>query len=593
MFKKIKKKHIILTLVVLFSAYMIEDLALSQMDKPDVVPYSQFQTALEEGKVDIIFYSTDTEYMRYFLFNDETKDMDFKDLQDYTYDSKEALSTYYPAYDTFRRECLEAGVRMTVRDFTPSSLKLIQAATALAIPIVFIYLIWMLYKTTMRFDKEKVGDLTTSSVRFDDVIGQNEVLNDVRFIVELMKNPQLGTDIGARIPKGLLLSGEPGTGKTLIAKAIAGEAGVPFIYMNASSFVEMFVGLGAKRVRDLFAQARKNAPCIIFIDEIDAVGAKRTRVGGSSENDQTLNALLQEMDGFSTSEGIFIIGATNIPDKLDKALLRAGRFDREIVIAPPRDWQTRKELFEYYTKDKALAEDVDLTTLAKQTVGFTGADISAIINEAALIASMDKLGAITMASVEHAIDKHVFKGNRKDKKDKDEDRQVVAYHEAGHAVMSYLLNIKIARASIVGTTTGVGGAVFRQDDDKLMPTKRDYLNRVMVCYGGRASEEIKFKEITVGASNDIEQATHLLKDYVARFGFDEGFGLVNLDSLSEGTVVNNEVIREKVSELSHKCYAEAVEKLKTRYELVERLAEKLLELESLSADAIYEILEDE
>ena len=590
--KKIKKKYIIILLFVLFIVFVSVDVAIAKLHTPKLVPYTEFEEQVKAGKVDVVYYSSDTETMRYYLFNDETKDMSYDDRKEYVYDEEDAIGTYYPAYEDFRKECLEQGIRLIVKDFTPSSLKIIQLASALLIPIVIIYLAWTIYKTTVKFDKDTTGDMvTTSNVKFADVIGLDEVLKDVQFIVELMKNPNLGSDVGARVPKGILLSGEPGTGKTLIAKAIAGEAGVPFIYMNASSFVEMFVGLGAKRVRSLFEQARKHSPCIIFIDEIDAVGAKRTRSGTNSENDQTLNALLQEMDGFSTSEGIFIIGATNIPDKLDKALLRAGRFDREIVIPPPHDWKIRRQLFEHYLKGKSLADDVDIKALSKQTVGFTGADIEAIVNEAALITSMNKLSSLNMDSFENAIDKHIFKGNRTNNKDKEEDRRIVAYHEAGHAVVSYLQGIKIARASIVGTTTGVGGAVFRQEDDRILPTKTDFKKKIMVCYGGRASEEIKFNEITVGASNDIEQATHLMKDYFSRFGFDEGIGLVNIDELTDGPALSNDFIREKVSKLSNEIYQDTVKLLKDKYDLVERLAEKLLELESLSSDAIYEVLE--
>lgn len=429
-----------------------------------------------------------------------------------------------------------------------------------------------------------------SDVRFTDVIGLDEILDDVKFIVEMLKNPNLGEKTGAKLPKGILFSGDPGVGKTLIAKAIAGEADVPFIYVNASSFVEMFVGLGAKRVRDVFEAARQNLPCIVFIDEIDAVGGKRSSRNNNGESDQTLNALLQEMDGFSTREGLFVIGATNLPDKLDRALVRAGRFDRKLEINPPRDWRVRSELFSHYLKGKPLCDDVNIEVLSRQTVGFTGADISAIVNEASIISAMHDGVALSLADLETAIDKHLFKGNRVDREEQKEDKQLVAYHEAGHAVMSYLLGIPIARASIVGMTSGVGGAVFQQEMDTHFLTNEDFRNKIMVQYAGRASEEIKFKRVSIGASNDITQATNLIMGYIQKYGFDKDFGLLDMDVLRDNTLIEAETLLTKMSKMSNDLYEETLKLLADNYELVERLAVKLLELESLTSDAILEIL---
>lgn len=560
-----------------------------QLAKIEKVEYTEFLDDVKNGKVDTIYYSASDEWMTYTLLNDDTKDMTQDERENYTYKSKDKRRVQYPAYDTFRKDMLEEDVHLVLDRNNASIIDVLSMIISLAIPIIWVVLILKMMKgQTKGVDAKDI--IQTSDVKFSDVIGQDEILDDVKFITELLKNRDLGEEIGAKVPKGILLSGEPGTGKTLIAKAIAGEAGVPFIYVNSSSLIEMFVGLGAKRVRETFKIARKNAPCIVFFDEIDSIGIKRDTRGSNTENEQTINALLQEMDGFTGRDGVFIIAATNRADKLDSALTRAGRFDRQIVVNKPRDWKVRVKLFEFYLKRFSVSDDIDIETLAKQISGFTGADIAAICNEASIIAVMHKKPYIDMACLEEAIDKKVFKGNRAKEEHFKEDKKIVAYHEAGHAVMHYLLGEPMSRASIIGTTSGVGGVVFGEDSDTQFLTKEYYENRVKICYAGRASEQIKFNSVTQGASSDITQATGILEEYVSRLGFDEEFGLLDMNVLAEKQIIDKSNAFELMQKKSKELYTETVELLIKNYDLVERLAQALLESETLSGKEIEEIL---
>lgn len=593
--KNLKKSYIIAVVILLFIVWVGIDSYYSEKNEPEHVNYTQFVKDLKAGKIDTVYYNTQREYMRYTLLNKDTKKMSYKERKEYKYDSKYWRMTEYPSYDNFRRDVLLADTYVVLRTFDPVSTTVLTLVGTLAIPVLFVVMLFGIYKSSLggALSRRKRGDfIQTSDVKFDNVIGHDELKDDLQFIVKMLKNPKLGSKTGARLPKGVLFSGSPGTGKTMLAKAIAGEANVPFLYADASAFVEMYVGLGAKRVRELFDIAKKNTPCIIFIDEIDAIGGKRRESGGTTEHDQTLNALLQEMDGFSTQSGIFVIGATNTPDKLDKALIRSGRFDRKVEVNPPKGWRVRKQIFEYYLRGKKLSESADLVVVSKQTVGFTGADIEAVVNEASIISAMRDSDTISMEDIESAVDKQIFKGNRSKDKRESNDRVVVAYHEAGHAVVSYLLGIKLARASIIGTTSGVGGAVFQQESDSQFKTNEDFINDIKVCYGGRASEEIKFKTITTGASSDITKATELLNGYIQRYGFDNDFGLLDMDVLKDNMLIEADTMLSKMSELSRKFYKDTVNLLSENYGLVEVLAKKLLEVETLSADNIYELLEN-
>ena len=591
-YKAHKKVAIPLTVMVIMLLISLDTMSFNN-NKPKEVTYNEFKKLVKEHKVDTVYYEASTEEMRFTLYNKHTKGKTKKDIEDekYTYPKEDWRLTQYPAGETFREDMLKAGVNLEVRTFEPVTVKILSTLLTLFFPILFLVLLWNIF--SLQFMKGgKSYELTTNiDTRFSDVIGHDEVIKDLKFLVKLMREPEKYSDEDVNIPRGVLFSGEPGTGKTLLARAIAGESNVPFYYVNASNFIEIYAGTGAKRVRALFKQAKKTQPCIIFIDEIDAIGCQRGKVHGTSEDTQTLNALLQEMDGFDKDLKILIIGATNNAERLDKALVRSGRFDRQIIISPPANADERIELLKYFLRNKKLDESVDLEVLSKQMIGYTGADINSVVNEAELIRLSNEQEFITMDALEEAFDKKIMKGNRKKDARRDRDLNIVAYHEAGHAVVSYLLDMEIARATIIQTTSGIGGAVIHQESDNLLKTKEDYENRVKVCYGGRASEEIKFNQITTGASSDITQATRVLDEYINRLGFDKEFGLIDMSVLNEDKVTVEDKSIETIKGYSVKLYKDTVELLKNNYNLVELIAKELLDKETISGVAIKELLD--
>lgn len=553
------------------------------------VPYTEFVSMVDRGEIAMIQYSRDKEFMYGVLNIPEIKNLDYEEKEKYNYKPEHKVKTIYPSYEHFKKDFLEKDIEVLREEkgFTLSDF--IGVLFSMLIPALWIFMVMRSVNPLGAFKKENL--IQRSDVRFKDIIGQDEILGDIQFISALIKNQTLGYKVGTKIPRGILLSGEPGTGKTLIAKAIAGEAGVPFLYVNSSSLIELFVGAGARRVRQLFEIARSEAPCIIFFDEIDSIGINRgSRNYGHSENDQTINALLQEMDGFNARDGVFIIGATNRADDLDTALVRAGRFDRQIQVNKPRDWRVRADLFNYYLhKYNTDFRTINIPALAKQVSGFTGADIEAICNEASIVAVMRGLDHINMGCLEEAIDKKVFNGNRTKRDRLKRDRDIVAYHEAGHAVMNWLCGLEITRVSIIGTTSGVGGVVFGADSESQFLTKTEIENRIKVAYAGRASEEIKFNSITTGASSDITSATELISLYITRYGFDETYGLLDLSYLTDRGITDLS-LREKLSSMSSKLYQDTVDLLRQHYNKVELIANALLERETLSGNEIYSIL---
>lgn len=591
-YKAHKKVAIPLTVMVIMLLISLDTMSFNN-NKPKEVTYNEFKKLVKEHKVDTVYYEASTEEMRFTLYNKHTKGKTKKEIEDekYTYPKEDWRLTQYPAGETFREDMLKAGVNLEVRTFEPVTVKILSTLLTLFFPILFLVLLWNIF--SLQFIRGgKSYELTTNiDTRFSDVIGHDEVIKDLKFLVKLMREPEKYSDEDVNIPRGVLFSGEPGTGKTLLARAIAGESNVPFYYVNASNFIEIYAGTGAKRVRALFKQAKKTQPCIIFIDEIDAIGCQRGKVHGTSEDTQTLNALLQEMDGFDKDLKILIIGATNNAERLDKALVRSGRFDRQIIISPPANADERIELLKYFLRNKKLDESVDLEVLSKQMIGYTGADINSVVNEAELIRLANEQECITMSDLEEAFDKKIMKGNRKKDARRDRDLKIVAYHEAGHAVVSYLLDMEIARATIIQTTSGIGGAVIHQESDNLLKTKEDYENRVKVCYGGRASEEIKFSQITTGASSDITQATRVLDEYINRLGFDKEFGLIDMSVLNEDKVTVEDKSVETIKWYSVKLYKDTVELLKNNYNLVELIAKELLDKETISGVTIKEILD--
>lgn len=565
---------------------------ISQGDVIEEIPYLEFQELLEAGKIDTVWYNPNEEYMTITLLNEDTEPMGRADRDMYEYQEEDMRKVLYPATEEFRESVMLAGANIRSNAVQDRLMSIIMNVMSLILPLCM--LMWMMSMLRGQTRSATNKDLIrTSDVRFSDVIGQDEIIDDLKLVTKLMKEPGAGDVIGAKPPKGLLLQGPPGTGKTLIAKAIAGEAGVPFLQQSASGLIEMYVGLGAKRVRDLFKVAKKNAPCILFIDEIDAVGMNRDNVRGTSENEQTINALLEQMDGFTGRDGVFVIAATNRADKLDPALVRPGRFDRQVTVNPPRDWTVRRDLFQHYLGKFAVSDDVDVEALSRQVPGFTGADIAAICNEASIVAMMADKKAIDTACIEEAIDKKVFKGNRSKRRQYERDREIVAYHESGHAVMSWLLGEPITRASIQSTVSGVGGAVFNADKDTLFSTKKDFENRLMIAYAGRASEAIKFGDVTTGASNDITQATNILLTYIERVGFDEQSGLLDISVLSREHLVDAGTTSKRMMALSTEIYGKCRDQLERHYDKVERLARRLLQDETLGGEAIETLMRED
>ena len=465
------------------------------------------------------------------------------------------------------------------------------------IPLLMFFVFFFYIRKTMSTVSTSVSgvqDAKKSEVTFADVIGHDEIIEDLKQYIGILQNSDRLKKNHIRQPKGLLLTGSPGTGKTLLAKALAGEANVPFIYLNSSSVIDRYVGMGASNIRATFKKAREIAPCILFIDEIDAIGCSRENNSGrNSEDDKTLLALLQEMDGFADMAGVLVIGATNCPDKLDPALKRTGRFDREIHILPPRDKATRLKLLEHYTKDLSLSNDVDLEALAAQLDGFTGADIAYICNEAAIIAiskaNSDEYQLVTNDFTE-AVDKLLLKGNKRLAVVNKHDQMITAYHEAGHAIAAILLGHKVIRATIHSTTSGVGGFVMQGSSENQMQTKQELEDQIRICYAGRASEYIKFKSdgITTGASNDIQKATRYIKAMVSSFGYDEESGLLDYAQLAPETTTD---MISRINMLAHKYFNDVLTLLSASYDKVELLVEYLIKYGELTGQEINDLLE--
>jgi cell division protease FtsH len=425
------------------------------------------------------------------------------------------------------------------------------------------------------------------SINFSSMAGNQEVKEELSFLVEFLKQPQAYQKMGAKLPKGIIFYGPPGTGKTLAAKAIAGEAGVPFFSIAGSDFVEMYVGVGAKRVRELFAKARKKAPCIIFVDEIDAVGS-RNNMDSNSERDQTINALLKEMDGFTASTGVLVIAATNRLDSLDAALIRPGRFDRHIAIPLP-DAQDRLKILTVHAKNKKIAEDVKMDDLSKMTIGFSGAGLESLLNEAAILAVTKKHDVITMEDIDGAFYKIVMKGHQKKKERKREEINVVAWHEAGHALTAKLLtDYDVSKVTIIPSTSGAGGVTFITPKSTELMSKKEIRNYIKVMYAGRVGELLLQQDedkITNGASNDIEKATEVLIAMISQYGMSERFGMLHLPSFQA-----KEEIMEEAKRIGMELYEETVVLLKEQFVLLEAIASQLAEKETLLESEIDAIM---
>ena len=522
------------------------------------------------------------------------------------------FETYLPqGYNEIIKKLSEKGAEIDVRPEEGSPWYVTVLVSWL--PMIFLILLWLSMMRQMSAGSNKALSFAKSrakifidnkpKVTFKDVAGIEEVKEEVAEIVDFLKNPKKYQQLGGKIPKGVLLAGAPGTGKTLLAKAIAGEANVPFLSVSGSEFVEMFVGVGASRVRDLFDQAKKHAPCIVFIDEIDAVGRRRGGgiSGGHDEREQTLNQLLVEMDGFESSDGIIVIGATNRPDILDPALLRPGRFDRQIYVPLP-DVKGRLEILKIHTKGKPLAEDVDLEVIARSTPGFSGADLANIVNEAALIAARKNHGKITMEDFEEAKDKVTMGIERKSMVLSEREKITTAYHEAGHALVAKLLPNadKVHKITIIPRGKALGITQQLPEEDRYTYTKEYLLDRLAVLFGGRVAEELALGTISTGAGNDIERATEIARKMVAEWGMSEKIGPVAVktrEEFGEPTEIVSEemkrLIDKEVKRIISETYSRTKELLSQNLDKLENLAKALLERETLTGEEIDKAINGE
>ena len=510
-------------------------------------------------------------------------------------DVEKKKTTIIPSVQVFselvQQKVLEEN-NIQVETKTPSLLSQIPSYVFSLLPtIIMVALFIMIFKMQGLGDKGEVYDDTErkTKITFDDIAGLDEEKEELKEIVEFLKKPKKFTEMGAKIPKGVLLYGKPGTGKTLIAKAIAGEADVPFISMSGSEFIEMFAGLGASRVRKLFDKARKLAPCIVFIDEIDAIGSRRSSNGGAeSENNQTLNQLLVEMDGFSSEETIIVLAATNRPEMLDKALLRPGRFDRQVTVPAP-DLTGREAILKIHAKDKKLAEDVSLYGIAEDTAGFTGAELANILNEAAIIATKKEHEAITNADLDEAVKKVTVGLEKTSRKISDKDKKLTAYHEAGHAIVSQFLPTQTAvkEVSIIPRGMAGGYTMYKSDEDKYYISKTEMQEKLIALLGGRAAEKLILDDISTGASNDLEVATQIARDMITVYGMSDEIGTISFKG-SDGQMDYQmfgedmqDAIGKEVKRLIDTAYRDAQEILKQNVETLHAIAKELIAKEKI------------
>ena len=571
------------------------------------ITYAELISKIKNNEVTDVAISYDKETARVKLKNDETvKRVNISDIENLMTNLNESMQEGTVKVSTDNQPFLE-----TISNWIlPIS------------SIVLIFLLWTMLMsfTTMRqgggqggqvsFGKSKarmINQEDKTKLTFKDVAGIDEEKEELEEVVEFLKNPKKFTDMGARIPKGVLLVGQPGTGKTLLAKAVAGEAGVPFFFISGSDFVEMYVGVGASRVRDLFQEAKRNAPCIIFIDEIDAVGRQRGAGigGGHDEREQTLNQMLVEMDGFSANEGVIVLAATNRPDVLDKALLRPGRFDRQIVVPPP-DVKAREQILAVHSKKKTFTEDVDMKLIAKNTSGFVGADLENLLNEAALLAARQDHTAIEQKDIEDAMVKVTMGPEKRTRVRSDKEKRLVAYHEAGHAVVSKFLPTQdpVHEISIIPRGMAGGYTMYRPSEDKSFISKTEMEEQIISLLGGRVAEEIVIKDISTGASNDIERATAIAKSMITKYGMNERLGTVTYGSESQEVFLGRDLAQEKtyseetaaiideeIKKMISKSYQRAKELLEQNMDKLDAVATVLIEKEKITEEEFNQVFD--
>jgi len=594
-------KNISIYLILLVVIAMGLKMTMPQETKPAEWTYSNFMEYVADGKIDkVTLQSVNDEN---YQIKGETK-------------KGEKFTLFAPASDQGLHNILKEK-NVTV-DYKPSEGPPWWAgllSTLLPVLLIAGFLFFMLQQTqgsgnrVMQFGKNRARmlDPEKQKVTFKDVAGVDEAKEELGEVVEFLKEPKCYIDIGAKIPKGVLLYGPPGTGKTLLAKAVAGEAGVPFFSISGSDFVEMFVGVGASRVRDLFEQAKKNSPCIVFVDEIDAVGRHRGAGlgGGHDEREQTLNQLLVEMDGFDANEGIIILAATNRPDILDPALLRPGRFDRQVVVDSP-DLDGRKEIIKVHARGKKLEDDIDLDVLARRTPGFTGADLANMVNEGALLAARRGKKKIGMKELEDAIERVIAGPEKKSRVMSDKEKRLVAYHEAGHAVVGSLLpnTDPVHKISIIPRGRAGGYTLMLPTEDRHYLTRSHLLDEITTLLGGRVSEDIVLKDISTGAQNDLERATTLVRKMITEYGMSEELGPLTFGRPQEQIFLGRDISRDRnyseevafsidkeARRIVEQCYQKAKQILEDNIHKLHLVATTLMEQETIEADEFEALMQ--
>lgn len=565
-------QSIIIAAMLFWIVFGIVDAKSKSSNKIEDVDFNTFIEMAESGEVAKV--SIGLGYAEKFTFEDA---------------NGKIYSTDNPKSANFKRELLEYNIEVyEVTQSSATGIILTLLQTALYIGLM----VWMLKRMLPKTDKDDLVK-EVPNVTFDNVAGVHELKDDMKYIIDYLKDSRQYDHIGAKMPKGIILYGPPGTGKTLIAKAVAGTAKVPFFSTSGADFVEMYVGLGAKRVRQLFKKARDAAPCIVFIDEIDAVGGARNSVASHYESNQTINALLNELDGFNGSEGILVIAATNRLEDLDPALIRPGRFDKQLAVPLPEK-DDRLSILKVHTKNKKFDEDIDWDEIASTTVGFSGAAIASMLNEAAFIAASKKQDKITQSDIDRAIFKLLMKGDQKENQSNRsrDELEVCAYHEAGHAIATKLYtNDRLPKVTIISSTSGAGGVTFRAPQEKTLLSKKYIEGCIKLMYAGRAAEQLYFNDddmITTGASADIKQATAVIKDYIGVYGMSDDYGLINISAFNN---TNQETLIQKTSEIAKNLYSVVLNDLKRNKDLLDLFAKELLQKESLHEAEIEKIFE--